>query len=40
MADLKTECASCAANIVVAEILVNEDEEQSFRCHKCEKLYA
>lgn len=38
MADLKTNCALCATNIVVAEILVNEDEEQSFRCHKCEKL--
>lgn len=40
MADLKTNCALCANNIVVAEILVVEDEEQSFLCHACQKANA
>lgn len=37
MADLKTNCAMCANDIVVAEILVDEELEQSFLCHKCQK---
>ena len=40
MADLKTECALCAANIVVAEVLVPEDEDATYLCHKCQKLNA
>ena len=37
MADLKTNCALCAANIVVAELIVKEDEDATYLCHVCQK---
>jgi len=36
MADLETTCASCAANIVVAEVVADASESKSFLCAKCQ----
>ena len=38
MADLKTKCAACDADIVVWEGIVSDDEDATYKCHKCEKL--
>jgi transposase-like protein len=40
MADLKTECSVCANNIVVAEANVSENEDATYLCHVCQKVYA
>lgn len=38
MADLKTNCSACDADIVVHASLVSEEEDVSYKCHKCSKL--
>jgi uncharacterized Zn finger protein len=41
MADLKTQCAQCANNIVVAEILTKDaDADATYLCHACQKIHA
>jgi len=38
MADLKTKCSACDADIVVNALIVSEEEDASYKCHKCAKL--
>ena len=38
MADLKTKCSACNADIVVWEGVVSEDEDATYKCAVCAKL--